>query len=115
MTERPVAELHADAIDVHLTSDGTFAALAIVNEAQAFTVSLPRVALEEFIRRAAEKLKTTALESASVEFKNGGQPGVRLKKQESAAGLTRQIDHMRERMSREDLLGLRAPRGACSS
>jgi len=60
MTERPLAELHADAIDVHLTFDGAFAALGVVNEAQAVIVSLPRDALEEFIVRAAEKLAATS-------------------------------------------------------
>ncbi len=59
MTERPLAKLHADAIDVHLTFDGAFAALAITNQAQSFTASLPRVALEEFVCRAIEKLQAT--------------------------------------------------------
>jgi hypothetical protein len=61
MTERPLAELHADAIDVHLSFDGAFAALGIVNGSQAYIVSLPRDALEEFIVRAVDKLATAPL------------------------------------------------------
>jgi hypothetical protein len=56
MIKRPLAELHADVIDVHLTSDGAFAALGIANERQALIVSLPRDALEELIVRAVDKL-----------------------------------------------------------
>ncbi len=65
MTERPLAELHADAIDVHLTFDGAFAALGIVNGSQAYIVSLPRDALEEFIVRAVDKLAAAPLPRAA--------------------------------------------------
>ncbi len=61
MSERPLAEHHADAIDVHLTFDGAFAALGIVNGSQAFIVSLPRDVLEEFIVRAIDKLAAAPL------------------------------------------------------
>jgi hypothetical protein len=56
MTARPLAELHANAVDVHLTTDGAFAALGIVGGAQAIIVSLPRDALEELVVRAVDKL-----------------------------------------------------------
>jgi hypothetical protein len=56
MTERPLAELHADAIDVHLTFDGAFATLGIVNGSQGYIISLSRDVLEEFIVRAVDKL-----------------------------------------------------------
>jgi hypothetical protein len=60
MTERPLAELHADAIEVHLTFDGAFAALEIVSEARAFIISLPRNALEEFVVHAIDKIVATS-------------------------------------------------------
>jgi len=61
MTERPLAELHADAMDIVLTPDGAFAALGIASEDKLFVVSLPRDALEEFIVRAIERLAATPL------------------------------------------------------
>ncbi len=59
--DRPLADLHADAIDVHLTFDGAFAALGIVKGSQAYIVSLPRDVLEEFIVRAVDKLAADPL------------------------------------------------------
>ncbi len=61
MTKRPLAELHADTIDIHLTSDGAFAALGIVKGTQALIVSLPRDALEELVVRAVDQLATAPL------------------------------------------------------
>jgi hypothetical protein len=61
MTERPLAEFHADAMDVLLTPDGAFAALGIGNGAELLIVSLPRDALEDFVARAIEQLAATHL------------------------------------------------------
>ena len=42
----PAAEFHAQEIDIYLTKDGTMAMLSLVGQAQRFSVSLPRPALE---------------------------------------------------------------------
>ena len=57
MAERPVAEFHAEQIDVHLTTDGQWASLVLVNETQGLTVSLPRQALEAFRDRISRVLE----------------------------------------------------------
>ena len=46
MTEPPAAEFHAETVGVHMTSDGAFAMLTLLNNAQTFTVTLPRQKLE---------------------------------------------------------------------
>ncbi len=53
----------------------------------------------------------SALELAGVEFTNGGQPGVRLNRQEdSAADLKQQIDHMQGRVSFDEPRGPASPK-----
>jgi hypothetical protein len=59
MHEKPVAQFHADAVDIHMTPDGAFALLTLVNQTQAQTVSLSRQALDEFLRRADDRVKQT--------------------------------------------------------
>jgi hypothetical protein len=56
------------------------------------------------------KAMRAALETAGVEFTNGGQPGVRLKPLESVATLSQKIDHLRERISREKPAGSASPK-----
>lgn len=52
-----------------------------------------------------------ALESAGIEFTNGGQPGVRLKRQEdSLTGLKQQIDRMQTRVAFDEPTGPASPK-----
>jgi len=65
---------------------------------------------EELKDRTIEAVQN-ALESAGIEFTNGGQPGVRLKRQQdSFADLKQQIDHMQGRVSFDEPTGPASPK-----
>ncbi len=65
---------------------------------------------EELKERTVEAIQA-ALEAAGVEFTNGGQPGVRLKRREdTAADLNLQINHMRTRVSFDEPTGPPSPK-----
>ena len=56
MEQRPAAEFHADAIDVHMDGASPFAMLTIVNAKQGLSVTLPRQALLELRDRISRAL-----------------------------------------------------------
>jgi hypothetical protein len=64
MTEKPAAEVHAENIDVHLTENGKFAMLTIMNSTQGLSVTLPRPALESLQARIVAVLRGGAASAA---------------------------------------------------
>lgn len=95
----------------------TFAGMSQDELAKRANVSVPTLRRMEASEGAAAALPNnvaavrSALESAGVEFTNGGQPGVRLKlPKDTHADLNAQIDHMQARVSFDEPRGPASPK-----